>query len=284
MAVNTNISNWINRSEYKVDFYTEFIKVWIPFNAWYMHNFYDEDSLPKRDRDSAIIHHINSTSNTYRDKIKALLRGTDTLSCHFKKVLGKLHNELESNPIPNFNDRISFHTISLTKNSNKSFTKDVGRLTYFVEFKHQLPKTQKRWLLEVQKKNNNQTLHRVELHNWSHEELNNDADFIALPENSMRINLRKCFDEINPNKVDCIVVEPKIRGGLRHLPNNSFVIDKDIHLYFIEDYDLVSKIIVQLIYELRCKLFHGEMNPNDANMKIYEFLYKLQKTLIQELK
>ncbi len=73
MAINTHITNWIDRAELIMDYYTLFIKSWIPYNAWYMHNFYDEDSNPKRDRGAAIISHINSSSNRYRDKIKYLL-------------------------------------------------------------------------------------------------------------------------------------------------------------------------------------------------------------------
>jgi hypothetical protein len=281
MATNTHINNWIERAE--LDFYTMFIKTWIPFNAWYMRDFYDESI--NRTSDKSIIEFLNSNSNKYRDKIKSLLRGNDDISKEFITLLGKLHYELEAHPIPDYENRISFSTINLIKNNNKTHSQSLGQHTYFVEFKDQLPKTQKRWFCEVQKKNNNQTLHRVELHEWSLDALNNDVDFIALPENEMRNQIRDSFLKINPKKPIIIIVPPKRRtNGKYTKPINSIVIDEIKHLYFTDDYDLGSKVIVQLIYELRCKLFHGELDPTEANLGIYENAYRIQKILIKELK
>lgn len=140
MTVNTHINNWINRAELVMDYYTLFIKAWIPYNAWYMHNFYDEDSNPKRDRDAAIIGYINTTSNRYRDKIKSLLLGSDPQSNEFKLLLGKLHFELEANPIPDFENRITFSTINLTRNNQKTHSQSLGQYTYSVRFDDTLPK------------------------------------------------------------------------------------------------------------------------------------------------
>lgn len=33
MAINTHITNWIDRAELIMDYYTLFIKSWIPYNA-----------------------------------------------------------------------------------------------------------------------------------------------------------------------------------------------------------------------------------------------------------
>jgi len=281
MATNTHINNWIDRAE--LDYYTMFIKTWIPFNAWYMRDFYDE--ALNRTSDKSIIEFLNSNSNKYRDKIKSLLKGSDDVAKEFISLLSKLHYELEAHPVPNYENRISFSTINLIKNRNKTHSQSVGQNTYFVEFKEQLPKTQKRWFCEVQKKSTNQTLHRVELHEWSLDSLNNDADFLALPENEMRIQVRDAFLKINPKKPIVIIVSPKRkRNGTYTNPDNSITIDVTRHLYFTNDYDLVSKVIVQLIYELRCKLFHGELDPTEANLGIYENAYRIQKILIKELK
>ena len=81
MATNTHINKWIKRAE--LDYYTMFIKTWIPFNAWYMRDFYDDSITPPRTSDKAIIDYLNSNSNKYRDKIKRLLRGTDDVAKEF---------------------------------------------------------------------------------------------------------------------------------------------------------------------------------------------------------
>lgn len=285
MAVNTQINNWIARAKVVTDYYTLFIRAWIPYNAWYMHNFFDEDSNPKRDRDSAIIGHINSTSNRYRDKIKSLLRGTDSQSIEFRSFLGKLHSELEANPIPDFEKRITFSTINLTRNTQKTHTQSFKNFTYSVRFDDTLPKTSKRWFLEVQRKVNNQTIHRIELFNWSEEELENEQDFISIPDIEKKNQLRDAFSKINPRQPIQIIVQPKrTRGGNFRKPNDSFAIEESLNLYFTNDFDLVSKVIVQLLYELRCKLFHGELDPIDSNLSVYEYAYKIQNILIKELR
>lgn len=285
MSINSHISNWIDRSEIKEDFYMSFIKSWIPYNAWYMHNYYDDSSIPKRTSDSAIILYINSISNRYRDKIKSLLRGQDNSSIEFKKMLANLHFELENHPIPNDENRVSFTNVNLTKNITKVHFQHSGRYTFFVEFKDQIPKNQKRWFLEVQKKINNQTLHRIELFDWSLEELNNNSDFINLPEPSFKSQLRDSFNHINPKKPIILIVPPKrTRSNTFTQPQNSIEIDNERNLYFVYDIELISQAIVQLLYELRCKLFHGELDPTDSNQGIYKYAYEIQKTLIKELK
>lgn len=284
MSINTHIRNWIDRAKLLEDYYILFIKAWIPYNAWYMHNFYDEDSSPKRDGDGAIISYINSSSNTYRDKIKSLLKGSDELSSDFKSLIGALHLELEAKPLPDYENRISFSTVSLTRNPRKTHSQNSGSLTFFVEFKDQLPKTQKRWFLEIQKKKNNQTLHRIELHCWSIEDLNNDPDFASLPNNEMRNQLRDAFMYINPRKPIDLIIPPKKKLNKILQPSSSVEIDKINHLYFTSDIDLISRVVVQLLYELRCKLFHGELDPTEANQNIYKYAYYIQNILIKELK
>lgn len=282
MATNTHIERWISRAE--MDYYTMFIKTWIPFNSWYMRDFYDENATPKRTSDREIIDFLISNDNKYKSKIQNLLRGSDEVSNEFKLLISKLHFELIDHTIPNEEERVSFYNTSLSKNSLERYASPaIGQYVYFVEFKKLLPRTQKRWICEIQKKSNLQTEYRVELFNWSIDELNNNPDFIQIPDPNLRNNLRQAFMQINPKKPTEIVMTPKRRGESLVQPPNSIVINKSKNLYFVNDYDLVSKIIIQLIYELRCKLFHGELDPSQANLGVYENAFKIQKLLIKEL-
>src|ERR1043166_4921425 len=106
MATNTHIERWISRAE--MDYYTMFIKTWIPFNSWYMRDFYDENSSPKRLSDRNIIDYLISNDNKYKSKIQNLLRGGDEQSNDFKKLISKLHFELVDHTIPNEEERVSF--------------------------------------------------------------------------------------------------------------------------------------------------------------------------------
>jgi hypothetical protein len=284
MATNTHIERWISRAE--MDYYTMFIKTWIPFNSWYMRDFYDETCSPKRTSDREIIDHLIGNDNKYKSKIQNLLKATDEQGQEFKRLISKLHFELVDHTIPNEEERVSFYNTSLSKNALKKYSSPpLGQFIYFAEFKDQLPKTQKRWICEIQKKTNNQTVQGVELFNWSLDELNNHPDFLSVSDINDRNQLRQAFMQINPMKPTEIILPPKrSRSNKIVAPSNSMVIDESKNLYFVDDHDLVSKIIIQLIYELRCKLFHGELDPSEANMGVYENAFKIQRMLIKELK
>ena len=60
-----NSEKWKNLAS--IDYFTHFIKAWIPFNAWYK-NFY-----PDLTTDRKAIDEIKSTSNKFRNKLVSLL-------------------------------------------------------------------------------------------------------------------------------------------------------------------------------------------------------------------
>jgi hypothetical protein len=275
---NVYLENWIRKAE--LDYFTMFIKSWLPFNAWYMKDFYDETL--NRTSDRAIIDHLKNNSNRYRDKIIALLRGNDDDALRFRNNLGQMHFELETHTIPNEDERISFSTINLSRNPLPQKVVSFAHHDYKVEFRSHLPRTQKRWVCEIITRRTNQTIHIVELFNWSLTDLHADVDYIAIPADKKQY-LDSCFLEMNPKKPEIIIVPPVRTGADFRQPPNSIIINAAKHLYFTNNYELVSKVIIELLYELRCKLFHGELDPITANLGIYENAFYLQKPLIKEL-
>lgn len=282
MSINTHINNWINKAE--PDYYSMFIKAWIPYNAWYMHNFYDEDATPKRTSDKDIIHHIKTNSNKYKNRIIALLRGNDDLSIYFKGCLSKLHYELEAHPTPNSDDRISFDSICIFGNSLRDKTISQGRYTYKGKFNNTLPKTSPRWIFEGFLTSTNSTICRIELHKCSLSELRATPYFQEPGNDEHKKGIEACLNEINPNKKISIVVPPERgRGGKLKSPASSLIINQTKHLYFKDNIEDVSKVIIQILYELRCRLFHGEIDPTNANSGVFEQAFNIQKILIKEL-
>lgn len=276
---NIYLQEWINKSE--LDYYTMFVKAWIPFNAWYMDNFFDEAASRTRDRD--IIDYIKENSNRYRDKIISLLRSTDDQSYDFKILLGNLHFELERHPIPNEEERISFHNTNLNRNTSPSHIISFGHYDYKVEFRHTLPKTSKRWICQIISRRGANTIHYVDLFNWSLREFHDNHEYIKIP-NDKKQYLDACFAEMNPRKPEIIILNPSTNSqGVYLAPSSSIEINKNKNLYFINNYELVSKVIIEILYGLRCKLFHGELHPISANLDIYKYAYQIQNILIKEL-
>lgn len=278
-----NVPRWLSIAELKIDYYTQFIKSWIPFNAWYMVSFYDESMNRKSDRN--IIDHIKNNSNPFRDRIINLLSGDDNLANQFKFYLGQLHLQLEGHTIPDNDNKLSFSSLNISRNITPSHSIPFRNLVYKTTYNITAPRGTNRVKCEIfDSKRGNSSIYFEEFLDWSINDFLNSPNYIALvPERKEK--LRLCFEEINPKKPENIVVKPtRDRINNFQTPNRCIVIDNDTNVYFNEDVQLVSKVIIEMLYRLRCVLFHGEINPTETNQGIYEQAYNIQKILIQELR
>lgn len=283
MSINTAISKWIDKSE--PDFYTLFIKAWIPYNSWYMHNFYDEDASPRRANDKEIIGYIKNNSNVYKDKIITLLRNSDDESNKFKLLISSLYYQLEYTSIPNVNEKISFNSICISDNANSKGPCTLNELGFSVSGKKDetLPRASARWIFEVIDNRTTKTISRISLFKCSLAELHSNNDFNSLA-NKYKSTVEKCLNEIDPNKKISVVIPPERKGGKFVKPQHSICIDGNKNLYFTDNLEDVSKSVIQILYELRCKLFHGEIEPSDTNLGVFEQAFYIQRVLIKALR
>lgn len=279
MITNTAIEKWIKMSD--PDYYTMFIKAWIPYNAWYMHNFCDEDA--GRTTDRSIIEYIKNESNLFKNKISALLQGNGDESIEFKHLLSRLHYGLENHPIPDFENRISFSSICLHKNTKNQET--INEKTFSIKGTADLTKPKKdlRVTMEIIDNKKMTTISLIRLHSCSLKELHENLDYIKI-DGQYKSTIEKCLNEINPEKKESIVIQA-VRKGSKYLqPTNSICINNEKNLYFTDNIDEISRAIIQILYELRCKLFHGEIEPSETNLGVYEQAFYIQRTLIKALR
>lgn len=278
-----NVPRWLSLAELKIDYYTQFIKSWIPFNAWYMVSYYDETNNRKSDRD--IIDHIKNNSNPFRDRIINLLNGYDNDSNQFKFYLGQLHLQLEGHTIPDNENKLSFSSINISKNTNTSQPINFRNLIYKTTYNTNVSRGTNRVKCEIfDSRRGNTNIYLDEMLDWSMNEFLNRASYISLPY-ERKEKLRLSFEEVNPRKPENIIVRPtRDKNNNYQKPSRCVIIDKDAHIYFVDDSVLVSKVIIEMLYRLRCVLFHGEINPTETNQGIYEYAYNIQKLLIKELR
>ena len=76
---------------------------------------------------------------------------------------------------------------------------------------------------------------------------------------------------------------PTEDNGIVKAPKFSIVIGDDNPIYVTDNLPLVSEVIIHLLYELRCKLFHGEIKPLEAYQNVYRYAYEIQNMLNPEL-
>ena len=275
-----NVPTWLAIADLNIDYYTQFIKSWIPFNAWYTVSYFSETL----DSDRKIIDKIKETSNPYRDRIINLLRGDDNTSSQFRYFVSQLHIELEGHSIPNHEKRISFSSINIKRNTKTQHTHSYRSFSYKVDFNPSAPKTTKRLKCEILNKKTFSNVYLDDFYDYSIDDLIKSEKYIALSPES-REQLRLCYEEINPYKPENIVIKPnRNKKGVYIKPTRCTIMDEGSNIYFDENHELVSKVIIETLYLLRCVLFHGEINPTETNQSIYEQAYQIQKILIQELK
>lgn len=280
MAV--DIEKWIKRAT--PDYFSMFINAWLPFNAWYMDLFYDESIHRTTDKD--IISHIRNSDNRYKTKILALLRGDNDESRKFKALLGGLHVALESDPIPNNDHRIGFSRMCISTPAGNIFqnVQSFGSYTYKCLYDRSRPRGTKRVVCEVINKKNSHTKYLVEQNEWDELEFVKLPDYLSIGEQTIRDKLLEYYMEINPYKPENIVCLAERRpDGTFVKPKRSIEINSSAGLYFVDDCDKVAQVLIQLLYELRCKLFHGEMAPLECFQDTYKYAFEIQLMLIKTL-
>ena len=272
-----HLQNWINWS--KPDFYSLFVKSWIPFNAWYMDGFYDESSGRTRDRD--ILDYLKDHPNKFRDKLVNLLNraGNNDDVEEFYYHLNLLDKELESHTVVNRGKRVQFSNISLSSNNISS--KIISHRTY--KYKCELiTAPSRKWKCQIMKKSDSSTTCQFTLLKWDKDDFLAHPDYLALRSQTQKDKLLECFNMINPRPVAQLVLNVKERSGVVP-PPRSICLSETRKRYFANDTVLFAKCIIELLYSLRCMIFHGHLDPTGSNMGIYEHAFYIMSIVTKEL-
>lgn len=263
MAIKLHIDNWITRAE--PDFYTMFIKAWIPFNAWYFNEYGTK-------KDNVALKEIKNTKNKIRNRIEALLLNNDFESKNFRYNLSKLHIELENRHIMNYGIIVSFQNIILEEYLPLPATdKDRKGNIYKA-----IPDKNKGYRAVIIDKIGKSLLDKT-FNPYDFQALMVETQYIALADAKIQEKIRLCFAAINPLKPISIISTSTIKSDY-------ILLDSDLKIKMVNNTELIAKSLIHILYTLRCLLFHGELDPSYTNQPIYENAFNILKTLIKELK
>lgn len=259
-----NINNWIRHSD--PDYYSLFIRAWIPFNAWYI------VEMPQHNKKDRLIikELIDDPKSKPRIKIEALLRNNDFESKRFKSQLAQLHNELERISLIHNNQRLSFTNIALSENptKHKSDTDKNGN-----KFKAEIKPGYFEALI-VDK--NGKTLMHYKNPIYDLTDLKQNIHFIGLRDKKIQNKIFDCYLEINPNNPTNLLSKSKSK-------NEYILLDDFLKVKFTNKIETISQACIKVLYSLRCMLFHGEIDPTASNSVVYEHGYNILKTIIKDL-
>jgi hypothetical protein len=255
-----NSEKWKNLAS--IDYFTQFVKAWIPFNAWYK-NYY-----PTLKTDRQAINEIKANPNTFRNKLVSLLNNQGNDGAAFKSRIAELHLELERKHIFNKGERINFESIVIDENPKKHNNFDRQTLTYKVE--RNIGGDHKKVQIDIIGRNGNVKFTYTQTNGFNVDDLISQNGFKSLSAPQQN-NLKACYEEINPSKPINL---------LDHERNNGIPMGQ---LYFVNNTDHLCKGLIVILYKLRNVLFHGEIIPDSDTNKVYEPAYQILYTLIQAL-
>lgn len=250
-----NITNWRALSD--IDYFTQYIKSYLAFNAWMRTRY---TSL---DKDRKIINAVKEESNEFKRQIVNLLSSNDAEGEAFRSHVSSLHYNLERFEVKNDSKKISFYDVFIEKNSETEKDSTRNRLDYKVKLMAS-GKVQASILdfRRVQK-------YFFEHNRYDLQALLMDAGYQRLTSNQ-QMEIKALFINCNPKKTESII-------------SNTATGLKLGQFYFIDDNDKISKALIEVLYSLRNTLFHGEVLPDKDTNKVYEPAYHILKMLIQVL-
>jgi len=122
-------------------------------------------------------------------------------------------------------------------------------------------------------KNNKKIMHfKQPIYNI--EDLKKYTDFIKIPENRVRNKILECYGAIDPQKPVSLIATSKLKSEY-------IALNSENKVNFINDPTTIAKGCIKVLYALRCMLFHGEIEPTNANKPVYEHSYYLLRLIIK---
>ncbi len=272
-----NEEKWKQLSD--IDWFTNFVKAWIAFNAWYRNHY------PNLRTDREILDEIKRRSSI-KDKFNSYLNGNGERHEYFRNQIGFLHYKLQNREIYNKGVRLSFEEYINIDRTSRSLDPPVERYGIVYDIVREHVNTEEKYVefrINIRSKRGNGILNldqiRVSYENVNgypdnvRDFINNDDNFrtISQPQKETTINI--LVNELNPFKIQNLLdvsEQDQSEGNFYQLGN----------FRFVRRPDLIFSAVIDILYSLRNVLFHGEIIPDKETNEVYEPAYKILKMLI----
>ena len=233
----------------EVDWLGQYGKAWIAFNAWY------RNSFPDRDKDWQIIDKIKNDEGDIRSKIENLLLGESSDQKSFQSDVADLHRLLSAKTIKSRGERISFEEIE-----DYQHAKSIDQNKNSVSYKIKVNVPNKKHVVTITNSNGVEILCKT----------------------------IERGDILDTQQLTCLSPPQKrtLNGFLSESTpiHNLVAYDSDPleigNFKFINNPPLIARAIIEILYQLRNALFHGEITPDSETQKVYQPAYLILKSII----
>lgn len=264
--VNNNIQTWDNYTT--PNYPLLFITRWIPFNAWYV-----SVTGKTTDRD-CILYFKGNTNNKLYDRIKKLMDSANKeYECvAFQHELARMEGLLKNKDFPSQQQPICFGVVEMVPNDKREERKVIDHYAYTV----------KRYKEGDGSGKPNKSVDVI-IENLAPPY---ESETISLPKHDvqeleMQMSSKKWKVQRKKNVLEVFkAVEPIIhvdvkntKAGCLKIGGGKFCKDKDA---------ICASVIDVLLYELRCKAVHGEIEVNRNTLTVYECAFQMLKLITQK--
>lgn len=263
-TLNDNLRGW--RDAAYIDWFSHFIKAWIPFNAWMTNTYGDL-------RDSELLDRVKAGSNVVFNRIvpimsKQLRLASDTQggwqdessdAKEFRSQIDELHRLLQSCVVEGRRGRVSFETVDIGANLNRDEQMRKWNRDFRVRRDHP---SRGEVTLELSA-TASRPAYSLTLPEHNRRQLEDTPSFQAL-ELRQQAEFRPMFENVAPRKVMSVLAP--------HGATDALVFGTTT---FINDPNKVFSALADVIYSLRNALFHGSITPNEQHNEIYEPAYHI---------
>lgn len=261
-----NVQEWIKLIE--VDWLGQYAKVWIAFNAWYREVFQSDGG--RRIQDWKIIEKIKNDEQEICSTIESLLTEETPESSAFRANIGELHDSLAQTNIISGGRRISFEAIEDYQHAH-DITETVNQITYKIEIDIPRRDPPRRIVVVMDSSDKeifNQTIIR-------------EAENINLDETSFKSFLAQTKHSLSNSQQDTLRAFIQESSPIHNLlladPNDNIKIGDFL---LVNNKNLIARALIEILYQLRNSLFHGQIIPTSEVQKAYEPAYLILKRIL----
>ena len=251
-----NRDRWLQMSD--VDYLGQFVKAWLAFNAWYR-------SAYTAIQDRKIIDEIKWNPNQVAAKFRPLLNRTSEEAEQFRTEIGLLHHRLENYELHHGKaaDKSRIRLSKIIIRTEAPIDKQLAFRNYQCNFKRDEDGAVTVTVVDrhgVNKVNLQQP--RFDLHG-----LEADGGFQGLPQ-GLKQRCRGCYAAVNPR------LERDLTTG------HEEVIQCGTHSFRCGP-DFLFAGVVEVVYLMRCSLFHGELVPTREASDCYEPAFRIVRRFLE---
>lgn len=257
--VTGNVRQWLEQSD--VDYFTHFVKAWIPFNAWYRSQ-YDQASS---ERD--ILECVKADGNRMRSRIKHQLTASGADAEELRNYVAALHRRLSQDPLEDRRGRLSFEAVCIGPNGVTNATRSYRGSGYEVE-----RRTSPREIVGTITNRSGVLLTRItQVGEWDVESFEL-LDAVRKLDPAKRGVLLDCYHRVRPWKYMNLLAEASEQDP----------IEMDSYS-FVNDDQAIFAGLIDILYGMRNLLFHGELVPDAEANRTYEPAYHLLRHFLRAI-